>query len=504
MHNGNFYSHLILAAETYAADRPFLFTPGRETVRYRELDPACARLHARLVALGIKAGDRLMVQVDKSPEAVLLYLACLRAGAVYIPLNTAYMPTEVAYFLNDARPSLFVCAPERLRHLEPMFDDAGSPPAVTLGTRGDGTLLDGPADANLEPVTRDGDDLAAMLYTSGTTGRSKGAMLSHDNLRYNAEALHNCWQWNDQRDVLLHALPVFHVHGLFVALHCALLGGSPVHLLPRFDVDRVIERLPQCSVMMGVPTFYTRLLDSPNFGANHCRAMRLFVAGSAPLLPTTHKAFEARTGHRILERYGMTEAGMITSNPYDGERIPGSVGYALPGVSLRVADNHGKPLPTGETGTLEVKGPNVFRGYWGQADKTAASFHDDGWFITGDLAALDDDGRVTLKGRADDLIISGGYNVYPKEIESAIDALDGIRESAVIGVPDDDLGERPIAIVVVDRNYEKNVKKIVRALEGRLARYKQPRAIHFVEQLPRNTMGKVQKSKLRMVYRVSG
>ena len=501
MHNGNLYSRLISAAKTFAADRPFLLTPGREIIHYRELDDACARLHARLATLGVKTGDRLMAQVDKSPEAVLLYLSCLRAGAVYIPLNTAYTSTEVTYFLSDARPSLFVCAPDRLESLKPVIENAGNPRVATLGDQGDGSLLDKLSDTRLEPAIRHGNDLAVMLYTSGTTGRAKGAMLSHDNLRHNTEALHGCWQWDDRHDVLLHALPIFHVHGLFVALHCALLGGSPIHLLPRFDIDRVIERLPQCSVMMGVPTFYTRLLDTPRFSADHCRNMRLFVAGSAPLLANTHQAFEARTGHRILERYGMTETGMLTSNPYDGERVAGSVGHALPGVSLRLADTEGKPLPSGETGILEVKGPNVFRGYWGQADKTAAAFRDDGWFITGDLATIDDDGRVSLKGRADDLIISGGYNIYPKEIESAIDAIDGVHESAVIGVPDADLGERVIAIVVAESGRSLEEHTLLECLSDRLARYKQPRRIYIVDALPRNSMGKVQKTRLRKHYR---
>ena len=328
-------------------------------------------------------------------------------------------------------------------------------------------------------------------------------MLSHANLQSNAEVLHDYWHWQDGRDVLLHALPIFHVHGLFVALHCALLGASSVHFLPRFKVDEVIAIMPECTVMMGVPTFYTRLLDSADFDAGVCARMRLFIAGSAPLLAETHREFETRSGHRILERYGMTETGMISSNPYAGERVAGSVGYALPGVSVRIADDEGHELPRGETGVLELRGPNVFQGYWRMPEKTASEFRDDGWFITGDLALMDDSGRISIVGRAKDLIISGGYNVYPKEIESEIDAIDGVRESAVIGVPHPDFGEGVTAVVVADGSRPLGEEDIINPLQGTLARFKQPKRVYFVEQLPRNTMGKVQKAQLRETYKHS-
>jgi malonyl-CoA/methylmalonyl-CoA synthetase len=356
------------------------------------------------------------------------------------------------------------------------------------------------APASEQVVEVAADDLAAILYTSGTTGLSKGAMLSHANLASNAQVLHDYWHWQHD-DVLLHALPIFHVHGLFVALHCALLGGSRLIFLPRFDADEVIARLPEATVLMGVPTFYTRLLERADFTRELCAGMRLFISGSAPLLADTHREFEARTGHRILERYGMTEAGMITSNPYDGERIAGTVGFALPGVSARVADDQGAERPRGEAGVLEIQGPNVFQGYWQMPEKSAEEFRPDGWFITGDIAVMADDGRVSIVGRAKDLIISGGFNVYPKEIESQIDELPGVRESAVIGVPHADFGEGVVAVVVADGSSGLTEQSVVEALKDRLARFKQPKRVYIVDELPRNTMGKVQKNVLRDVYK---
>jgi malonyl-CoA/methylmalonyl-CoA synthetase len=407
--------------------------------------------------------------------------------------------------MSDATPRLFLCTPCAHAKLAPVAKQVGVPHLLTLDSDGSGTFLLGLASADPHPavVECEGDDLAAILYTSGTTGRSKGAMLSHDNLASNAEVLYEYWQWQDD-DVLLHALPVFHVHGLFVALHCALLGASPVHFLPRFSIDEIIKLLPESTVMMGVPTFYTRLLDSDAFSADLCRNMRLFISGSAPLLAETHRAFEARTGHRILERYGMTETGMITSNPYEGERIPGSVGFALPGISVRVADKHGAELPRGETGVLEMTGPNVFKGYWQMAEMSRTEFRNDGWFITGDMVVMDCDGRISIVGRAKDLIISGGYNIYPKEIEAVIDEIPGVKESAVIGVPHPDFGEGIVAIVVPDGSHNNLCEDdIVDPLEQRLARFKQPRRICLVEELPRNAMGKVQKAQLRDRYRTS-
>jgi malonyl-CoA/methylmalonyl-CoA synthetase len=505
MRNENLYLRFAGERFSHAGERPFLMTPGREPLMYGALDRATGQMQSQLMKLGVEPGDRVMVQVDKSYEAVLLYLACLRAGAVYIPLNTAYTAAEVEYFMADATPRLFVCTPCGHDNLIPVAKGAGVPHLLTLDRDGNGTFLLGLAslDANPAVVDRRGDDLAAILYTSGTTGRSKGAMLSHYNLASNAEVLHEYWQWQDGRDVLLHGLPVFHVHGLFVALHCALLGTSPVHFLPRFDIDTVMEYLPESTVMMGVPTFYTRLLDAQAFNAGLCHGMRLFISGSAPLLAQTHRAFEVRTGHRILERYGMTETGMIASNPYDGERIAGTVGFALPGISVRIADTHGVELPRGETGVLEMTGPNLFKGYWQMPQKTEAEFRRDGWFITGDMALMDETGRITIVGRTKDLIISGGYNVYPKEIEGEIDGIPGVMESAVIGVPHADFGEAVVAVVVPDGSRELSERDIIGPLQGRLARFKLPRRIYLVDALPRNTMGKVQKELLRKTYKSS-
>jgi malonyl-CoA/methylmalonyl-CoA synthetase len=505
MSNNNLYLRFAGYRFHHADDRPFLLTPGREPLMYADLDAATGQLQSRLLELGVEPGDRVIVQVDKSNEAVLLYLACLRAGAIYIPLNTAYTTAEVEYFMGDATPRLVVCRPSQRDALAPVAGRIGVSHLLTLGSDGNGTLLDGLNDLNPDPAVaeRNADDLAAILYTSGTTGRSKGAMLSHGNLQSNAEVLHTYWHWRDADDVLLHALPVFHVHGLFVALHCALLGTSPVHFLTRFQVDTVIEKLAQSTVMMGVPTFYTRLLDNPAFNADVCSNMRLFISGSAPLLAETHREFEARSGHRILERYGMTETGMITSNPYNGERVAGSVGFALPGISVRIADDQGKELPRGETGVLEMTGPNVFKGYWQMPEKTAAEFRPDGWFITGDMAMMDERDRITIVGRAKDLIISGGFNVYPKEIEGEIDEIPGVKESAVIGLPHPDFGEGVAAVVVPDGSREISEGDILAPLKDRLARFKQPKRVYMVPELPRNTMGKVQKAQLRETYKHS-
>ncbi len=467
---------------------------------YGEIDARSGRLAGLLENLGVVPGDRVLVQVGKSPEAVVLYLACLRAGAVFLPLNTAYTAREVEYFLNDAAPRLAVCDPANEKPLAPLAQ-AVDAMLLTLDTRGGGTLaaLDAEAPESALVVPRATDDLAAILYTSGTTGRSKGAMLSHGNLASNALVLHESWGWRDG-DVLIHALPIFHVHGLFVALHTALLNGSPMLWLEKFDADAIIARLPRATVLMGVPTFYVRLAEDPRLDRELVANMRLFVSGSAPLLEETFRAFEERTGHRILERYGMTEAGMITSNPYDGERLAGTVGYFLPGVDGRVADEHGREVARGEPGVLEIRGPNVFKGYWRMPEKTAEEFRADGHFITGDVATMAEDGRVTIVGRAKDLVISGGYNVYPKEIELLIDALPGVRESAVIGVPHPDFGEAVTAVVVPDGSRQLDEVGVQAALAGDLAKFKQPKRVFFVDALPRNTMGKVQKNQLRLEY----
>lgn len=498
--NANLYA-LFQSRFPTDADAPFLRLPSGRCVTYAQTDDGAARMAAVLAEAGVTAGDRVVVQVDKSPEAVWLYLACLRAGAIYIPLNTAYTPAEVEYFLGDAEPRVLVCRPESLDALTPIAQAAGVARTFVMDAAGAGTLSDAAAAAApLAAITpRTGDDLAAILYTSGTTGRSKGAMLSHNNLASNALTLHKLWAF-EPGDVLLHALPIYHVHGLFVALHCAILNGSAVHFLAKFDARTVLDLLGRSTVMMGVPTFYTRLLEMPDFTHESCAGMRLFVSGSAPMLAETHTEFEARTGLRILERYGMTEGGMITSNPYDGERVAGTVGFAIPGVQVRICDPDGNPVPAGEIGVLEYKGPNLFKGYWRMPEKTAAEFRPDGFFISGDNAKMDADGRVTIVGRAKDLIISGGFNVYPKEIEIEIDDIPGVKESAVVGLPHPDFGEGVAAVVVVEPDAKLDEAAVVAALAGKLARFKQPKRVFFVDDLPRNTMGKVQKNVLRDTY----
>lgn len=444
------------------------------------------------------------MQVEKSPEAVALYLACLQIGAVFVPINTAYTDPEVDYFLRDAEPRLFVCreladaaTPVDFRARLPALDDECQ--VLTLSASGSGSLLSElPDSPSSEICPRHGDDLAAILYTSGTTGRSKGAMLSHNNLAISAAMLIDAWGWRSD-DVLLHALPIFHVHGLFVALHCALLTGTRLLFLASFKAEEMVAQLPRATVMMGVPTFYTRMLGVEELSRGVCDSMRLFISGSAPLTEQTFADWQERTGHRILERYGMSETMMNTSNPLIGDRVPGTVGFPLPGVQTRVADDAGQELTAGEVGTLEVKGPNVFSGYWRMPEKTASEFRADGFFITGDLAARDEHGRITLVGRAKDLVISGGYNVYPKEVERLLDALPGVKESAVIGVPHADFGEAVVAVLVAEAQQVSDVE-VAAALDGQLARFKQPKKICHVSELPRNAMGKVQKKQLRDTF----
>jgi malonyl-CoA/methylmalonyl-CoA synthetase len=474
-------------------DAPCFMDAEGRTLSYRDVDDLSARFAAVLRQRGVKADDRVLVQVEKSVGAVALYLACLRAGAIYTPLNTAYTPAEVDYFIADAAPTLVVLSGMRAVDA-PDVVELGQDPSSPLWA----AALNATPDAAIEP--RSSEDIAAILYTSGTTGRSKGAMLSIGNLASNALTLVELWGFRPD-DVLLHALPIFHVHGLFVALHCAFLSAIPTIFMPKLDAQQLRILLPRATVLMGVPTFYTRLLALPDFGAADCANMRLFISGSAPLLAETHRAFEARTGHKILERYGMTEAGMITSNPLEGERIPGDVGYPLPGVSLRIADEHGAAVPAGETGVIEIRGPNVFKGYWRMPEKTAEEFRSDGYFITGDVGMQTQDGRVSIVGRAKDLIIAGGYNIYPKEIEDALDAVAGVAESAVIGVPHPDLGEAVVAVVVPKPGATPSHEELQAAAASRLARFKHPRRILFVDELPRNAMGKVQKSVLRQIHR---
>ncbi len=473
---------------------------GGARISYGEMLTRSARLAGALVRRGVKPGDRVAVQVEKSPENVMLLLAVLRAGAVYLPLNTAYTTAELDYFVGDAKPSLLVCDPDKREGLAAIAA-ARNAALETLDADGKGSLteLAATAPADFGDVSREETDLAAILYTSGTTGRSKGAMLSHGNLGSNAAVLADYWRFTE-RDVLLHALPLHHTHGLFTATVTLMLAGGSMLFLPRFDADEVLRLLPKATTMMGVPTFYTRLLQHPALTREACAHMRLFTCGSAPLLAETHRAFFERTGHAILERYGMTETGMNTSNPYDGARIAGTVGFPLPGVDLRIADmESGRLLPQGEIGIIEVRGPNVFSGYWRMPEKTATEFRPDGFFITGDVGRIDARGYVHIVGRAKDLIISGGFNVYPKEVESEIDALPGVVESAVIGCPHPDFGEGVTAVVVAQEGAEMTEASVIAALEARLAKFKLPKRVVFIADLPRNTMGKVQKNALREV-----
>lgn len=469
-----------------------------ERFTYGDLDRQSARLANALRASGVVKGDRIAVQVEKCPQAVPLVLASLRLGAAYLPLNTAYTLAELDYFFADAEPRVIVCDPGAQSRIAGL-PGAASAALLTLDGAGQGTLSAAAKDAseNFETVSCDGEDLAAIVYTSGTTGRSKGAMLTHANLASNALTLREIWGFT-RDDVLLHALPIYHVHGLFVALNTALLSGTRLMFMPRFDADTVIGQLPHATAMMGVPTFYTRLLAHQGFNRDLCANMRLFISGSAPLLEDTFNAFEQRTGHRILERYGMTETGMNASNPLDRERRAGTVGPPLPDVTLRVVDDSGTPVAAGENGMLEIRGPNVFKGYWRMPEKTQESFRDDGFFISGDIAQISPDGYVTIVGRDKDMIISGGLNVYPKEIESVIDAIPGVSESAVIGVPHPDFGEAVVAIVRSQpKGPDIDEAAIIAATREQLAAYKVPKRIVFTDALPRNAMAKVQKNVLR-------
>ena len=470
-------------------------------ISYGELIMRAGQIANVLVDRGVKAGDRVAAQTEKSVTALVLYLATVRAGAVYLPLNTAYTLKELEYFITDAEPSVVVCDPSKAAGIGAIAAKVGAG-VETLGPDGKGSLSDAADRAPSEFVTvpRAGDDLAAILYTSGTTGRSKGAMLTHDNLASNSLSLVDYWRFTGE-DVLIHALPIYHTHGLFVASNVTLFARASMIFLPKFDSDLIIGLMARSTVLMGVPTFYTRLLQNPALNRESARHMRLFVSGSAPLLAETHREWFARTGHAVLERYGMTETNMNTSNPYDGERIPGAVGHPLPGVSLRVTDPEtGKELGRDEIGMIEVKGPNVFKGYWRMPEKTRAEFRDDGFFITGDLGKIDAQGYVHIVGRGKDLVISGGFNVYPKEIESEIDAMPGVIESAVIGVPHADFGEGVTAVVVCDKAAKIDEASVLRALDGKLAKFKMPKRVFIVDELPRNTMGKVQKNILRDKY----
>ena len=469
----------------------FAHLPSGTTVTYGSFFEGAQRLAGRLVGLGLVPGERVAVQVSKSIEALQLYVGTVLAGGVFLPLNTAYTDTELAYFFGNARPKIAIVDPKRAQDLAPVAAKAGIDHLLTLGGDGTGSLTAQQAEP-IAPVARTKYDLAAILYTSGTTGRPKGAMLSHGNLRSNSEVLARAWGFS-ANDVLIHALPIFHTHGLFVATNVALLSGAAIRFFPGFDAPQVLCAMANSTALMGVPTFYTRLLNTPGL-EQAAQKMRLFVSGSAPLLAETHRAWESATGHRILERYGMTETNMITSNPLSGDRRAGTVGKPLEGVAVRIVED-GQHVPDGAPGIIEVKGPNVFQGYWEMPHKTAEEFSDDGFFITGDIGIRDADGYISIVGRAKDLIISGGYNIYPKEVETEIDAVPGVLESAVIGVPHKDFGEGVVAVIV--RSGQVSADEIGAAIGDKLARYKQPKLYEFADELPRNAMGKVQKNVLR-------
>lgn len=498
--NANFFlslQHGIQSSPTKAC----ITGPDFPELSYGELENLSAQAANLLKDIGIKAGARVLVQTPKTALGVAFYLACLRAGAIYVPLNIAYTIEELDYFIGDTEPDLFVCDSAKREALDDLFTKHAIPNVLEIDTLGQGTLLDQlkryPTDHDIVPLAAD--DTAVILYTSGTTGKPKGAMLSHGNLDSNARSLFEIWGWQKD-DVLIHALPIFHIHGLFVALHLSLLGGTSMLFLSRFDAEQIIQLIPQATVLMGVPTFYTRLLKQDALSPELCKNMRLFVSGSAPLLEETFNDFARRSGHRILERYGMSETGMLMSNPLDGERVPGTVGFALPGVTYRVCDDEGKILKPGSIGTLQVKGPNVFKGYWRNPEKTQQEFSD-GFFITGDMVNEGNNGRISIVGRNKDLIISGGYNVYPKEVELVMDEFAEVSESAVIGVHHPDFGEAVVAVIVPSSpDHNLNEPAMISALKDQLASYKVPKKILVKAELPRNTMGKVQKNLLRDEY----
>lgn len=498
--NANLFSRLFDGLDD--PSRLAIETQDGAHISYGDLIARAGQMANALVARGVKPGDRVAVQVEKSVANIVLYLGTVRAGAVYLPLNTAYTLNELDYFIGDAEPSLVVCDPAKAEGLAPIAAKVKAR-VETLRSDGKGSLTDAAEKASSEfaTVSRANDDLAAILYTSGTTGRSKGAMLTHDNLASNSLSLVGYWRFTD-KDVLIHALPIYHTHGLFVATNVTLFARASMIFLPKLDPDLIIKLMARATVLMGVPTFYTRLLQNPALSRETTKHMRLFISGSAPLLAETHREWSARTGHAVLERYGMTETNMNTSNPYDGERVPGAVGFPLPGVSVRVTEPEtGKELPREEIGMIEVKGPNVFKGYWRMPEKTKSEFRPDGFFITGDIGKIDDKGYVHILGRGKDLVISGGFNVYPKEIESEIDAMPGVIESAVIGVPHADFGEGVTAVLVCNKGADISEATVLKALDGRLAKFKMPKRVFVVDELPRNTMGKVQKNVLRDTYK---
>jgi malonyl-CoA/methylmalonyl-CoA synthetase len=497
--NANLYAAY---AENFPAslNAPLLTTPDGITLTYGEADKASARIANCLTELGAAPGDRVTVQVDKSVRCLCLYLGCLRAGLVYHPLNTAYQTSELAYFLDNAEPTIVICDSAAHTIIEPLVP-AATKAILTLDADGSGSLAQQSAGSSTQQaiVERGEDDMAALLYSSGTTGRPKGIMLTHSNLASNNRTLVEAWGFSAS-DCLLHALPIFHVHGLFVGLGCVLMSGASMVWLNKFDAETIVTALPNCTVMMGVPTYYTRLLSHAGFDRENCSSVRLFISGSAPLLAETFVEFEQRTGHAILERYGMTETGMNTSNPLNGERRAGTVGFPLPAVEVRVVNDNGETLPTGETGDLQVRGPNVFPGYWRMPEKTSEDFTDDGFFNTGDMAVIDKDGYVSIVGRAKDMIISGGLNIYPKEIELLLDDTPGVSESAVIGIPHPDFGEAVVAVLVAGSDSAPTEDSVIAHCREHLANFKVPKQVHYIDELPRNAMGKVQKNLLRDSY----
>ena len=506
MNNHNLFAAL-RAAFPADLDEVAIETGSGLLYSWRDLEHGSAMVANLLQSLGLPEGARIAVQVEKSVEAMVLYLATLRAGFVFLPLNTAYQSAEIEYFIGNAEPAVVVCSSANFGWVSKIAFKAGTQNVFTLDDDRSGSLLERAAHCSdrHDVALRQPDDMAAILYTSGTTGRSKGAMLSHGNLLSNARVLKDYWGWRTREeggDVLIHALPIFHVHGLFVAIHSALINGSKMIWLSKFDPKKVIEKLPEATVFMGVPTLYVRLLAEPGLTLDACRTMRLFIAGSAPLLIETFREWQARTGQTILERYGMSETAMLTSNPYqDGERRGGTVGFALPGVSLRVQGDDGQPLPVGEIGNIQVQGPNVFSGYWRMPEKTAEEFTADGYFRTGDVGKIDTDGYITIVGRSKDLIISGGYNVYPAEIEGFINELPGVAESAVVGVPHADFGEVGVAVVIAKPGATPDSQQIMAEMKSNMANFKVPKQCFVVSELPRNTMGKVQKNVLREQYK---
>ena len=504
MKNSNLFAAL-RAAFPQDLDAVAIETEQGQIYSWRDLERSTAMLANLLQSLALPAGARVAVQVEKSVEAMMLYLATLRAGYVFLPLNTAYQSAEIEYFIGNAEPSVVVCSSRNFGWVSKIAFKAGTQNVFTLDDDRTGSLLERAAQCSdqHEVAELGADDLAAILYTSGTTGRSKGAMLTHGNMLSNALMLKDYWGWKPG-DVLIHALPIFHVHGLFVALHGALINGSKMIWLSKFDPKLVLQKLPEATVFMGVPTLYVRLLAEPGLTREACKNMRLFIAGSAPLLIETFTDWQQRTGHTILERYGMSETIMLTSNPYraeDGERRGGTVGFALPGVGLRVCGDDGQPMPVGEIGGIQVKGPNVFKAYWRMPEKTREEFTDDGWFKTGDVGKIDERGYVSIVGRSKDLIISGGYNVYPAEIEGYINDMTGVAESALVGVPHPDFGEVGVAVVIAKPGAEVSPEAVLASLKAQLANFKIPKKCFVVPELPRNTMGKVQKNLLRDQYK---